>query len=64
VVFTKMDLLGDDEPPPVHAPDAFGLFAVSGAARTGLEELKLAWWRRVLEMKKTAVRPTRDLELP
>src|SRR5919107_207154 len=64
VVFTKMDLLGDDEAPPIDAPDAFGVFAISGAARTGLEELKLAWWRRVLEMKKDAARPIRDLQLP
>ncbi len=64
VVFTKMDLLGDDEPPPIEAPDAFGVLAISGAARTGLEELKLAWWRRVLGMKKDAVKPIRDLDLP
>jgi GTP-binding protein len=64
VVFTKMDLLGDDEAPPIDAADAFGVFAISGAARTGLEELKLAWWRRVLEMKKEAVKPIRDLQLP
>jgi GTP-binding protein len=64
VVFTKMDLLGDDEPPPIDAPDTFGVFAISGAARTGLEELKLAWWRRVLEMKKDAAKPIRDLQLP
>src|SRR3954469_20164898 len=64
VVFTKMDLLGDDEPPPIDAPHAFGVFAISGAARTGLEELKLAWWRRVLEMKKDVARPVRDLQLP
>ncbi|NUO38819.1 MAG: GTPase ObgE [Gemmatimonadaceae bacterium] len=64
VVFTKMDLLGDDEAPPIDAPEAFGIFAISGAARTGLEELKLAWWRRVLEMKKDIARPIRDLQLP
>ena len=64
VVFTKMDLLGDDEPPPVEAPEAFGVFAISGAARTGLEELKLAWWRRLLDMRKDAVKPIRDLQLP
>jgi len=64
VVFTKMDLLGEDEPPPIEAPDAFGIFAISAAARTGLEELKLAWWRRVLAMKKESVKPIRDLELP
>jgi GTP-binding protein len=64
VVFTKMDLLGEDEAPPIEAPEAFGVFTVSAAARTGLEELKLAWWRRVLDMKKEAVKPVRDLELP
>ena len=64
VVFTKMDLLGDDEAPPIEAPEAFGIFAISAAARTGLEELKLAWWRRVLAMKKESVKPIRDLELP
>ena len=65
VVFTKMDLLGDDEPAPIDAPDAFGVFAISGAARTGLEELKLAWWRTLLDMKKRELKPViRDLELP
>lgn len=64
VVFTKMDLLGEDEPPPIEAPDAFGVFAISAAARAGLEELKLAWWRRVLAMKKESAKPIRDLELP
>jgi GTP-binding protein len=64
VVFTKMDLLGDDEPPPIEAPDAFGIYTISAAARTGLEELKLAWWRRVLAMKKLVLKPVTDLELP
>jgi GTP-binding protein len=64
VVFTKMDLLGETEPAPIEAPDAFGIFAISGAARTGLEELKLAWWRELLAMRKASVQPIRDLELP
>jgi GTPase len=65
VVFTKMDLLGDDEAPPIDAPDAFGVYAISAAGRTGLEELQLAWWRRVLDMKKVLAKPAvRDLELP
>ena len=64
VVFTKMDLLGDDEAPPIEAPDAFGTYAISAAARTGLEELKLAWWRRVLAMKKDVLKPVNELELP
>ena len=58
VVFTKMDLLGDDDPPPIDAPDAFGIFAISAAGRTGLDPLLAAWWRRLLGMKKAAdVRP-------
>jgi GTP-binding protein len=64
VVFTKMDLLGEDEAPPIDAPDAFGVYAISAAARTGLEELKLAWWREVLAMKKVLVRPVNDVQLP
>jgi GTP-binding protein len=64
VVFTKMDLLGEDEAPPIEAPGSFGVYAVSAAGRTGLEELKLAWWRQLLAMKKEAVRPVRDAELP
>jgi GTP-binding protein len=64
VVFTKMDLLGEDDPAPIEAPEAFGIYAISAAARTGLEELKLAWWRRVLEMKKEVAKPIRDLQLP
>ncbi len=55
VVFTKMDLLGDDDAPPIDAPDAFGVFAISAAGRTGLDPLLAAWWARLLDMKKTAV---------
>src|SRR4030095_3827167 len=33
VVFTKMDLLGEDEAPPIEAGDAFGIFALSAAGR-------------------------------
>src|SRR3954451_16434382 len=40
VVFTKMDLLGEDEAPPIEARDAFGIFTISAAARTGLDALK------------------------
>ena len=65
VVFTKMDLLGDDDAPPIDAPDAFGVFAISAAGRTGLDSLLAAWWTRLLEMKKTvAVRPPDAIPLP
>jgi GTPase len=64
IVFTKMDLLGEDEAPPIETGDAFGVYAISAAARTGLDALKLAWWRRLMEMKKLAVLPTQDVVLP
>ena len=64
VVFTKMDLLGETEPPPIDAPDAFGLFAVSSVARLGLDELLGAWWTELLELRKSSERAAARVELP
>ncbi|HET7623519.1 MAG TPA: GTPase ObgE [Gemmatimonadaceae bacterium] len=64
VVFTKMDLLGDLEPPPISAPDAFAVMAVSAAARQGLEELLAAFWRELQKINRSEnVRPE-DAALP
>jgi len=52
VVFTKMDLLGEDYTPEIVASEAFGRFAISAAGRTGLDQLKAAWWSRLLAMRK------------
>jgi hypothetical protein len=59
-----MDLLGDDAPPPIDAPDAFAVLAISAAARQGLEPLLAAWWSRLLHMKKASVRREESVELP
>src|SRR5215213_2440759 len=48
VVFTKMDLLGNEPAPPIDAPDAFGVYAISAAGRTGLDPLLSAWWAEIL----------------
>ena len=64
VVFTKMDLLGDDPPPPLEAPDAFGIFAISAAGRTGLDTLLAAWWSRLLGMRTAVQRAHDQLALP
>ncbi|MEX2178114.1 MAG: GTPase ObgE [Gemmatimonadaceae bacterium] len=64
VLFTKMDLLGDTEPPPIEAPDAFGVFAVSSLARQGLEPLLAEWWRQLLDMRKASERAAAPAELP
>jgi GTP-binding protein len=52
VVFSKMDLLGDMDPPPIDAPEAFGIYAISGAARQGLDTLLAAWWERLAQVKR------------
>ncbi len=54
VVFSKMDLMGESYIPPIEAPGAFGMFAISAPARSGLDELKDAWWKQLLGMKKQA----------
>ena len=64
VVFTKMDLLGDDDPPPLDAPDAFGVYSISAAGRTGLDELLAAWWTRLLAMRTSAQRVHDEVALP
>jgi GTP-binding protein len=64
LVFTKMDLLANEPPPPVDAPDAFAVVGVSAAARVGLEPLLALWWSRVLELKRVAVRPGDVVPLP
>src|SRR5438270_4359810 len=52
VVFTKLDLLGEDFPPDIAAPSAFGSLSISAAARTGLDELLAAWWTDLLAIRK------------
>ena len=64
VVFTKMDLLGDTEAPPIEAPEAFALFAISSVARQGLDDVLAAWWRRLLEMRKATERASAPVPLP
>jgi len=64
VVFTKLDLLGEDFAPPIEAPDAFGSFAISAAARTGLDPLLAGWWSQLLVMRKSAERREGTAPLP
>jgi GTPase len=64
VVFSKMDLLGEDDPPPIDAPGAFGIYAISAAGRTGLEPLLATWWSQILQLKKSSERDVQRVELP
>jgi GTP-binding protein len=47
IVFTKMDLLGELDPPAIDVPGAFGVYAISAVARRGLDELLQAWWQEL-----------------
>jgi GTPase len=64
VVFTKMDLLGEDFAPPIDAPGAFARYAISAAARTGLDALRDGWWGQLLQMRKELGRREADVSLP
>jgi GTP-binding protein len=52
VIFTKMDLFGEDYIPPIETEGAFAMFAVSAAGRTGLDELLAAWWKELQRLQK------------
>lgn len=64
VVFTKMDLLGESEPPPIDAPGATGVFAISAAGRIGVDEMLAAWWSSLLELRKANERAHERAPLP
>ncbi len=64
VVFTKMDLWGDDPTPDIEAPGSFGVFAISAAARTGLEPLLARWWTQILALKKASAPKREFSDLP
>jgi GTPase len=64
VVFTKLDLLGEDYAPPIDAPNAFGTYAISAAGRTGLDRLLAGWWSQLLAMKTAEHRSAGDLAIP
>ncbi len=64
VVFTKMDLIGEERPPELVAPDAFGIFAVSAAARTGLDAVLAAWWDALLALRRHGEAAAAALTLP
>ncbi len=63
VVFTKLDLLGEDYTPPVEAPGAFGMYSISAAGRTGLEPMLSAWWSELLRLRVEGER-REDAPLP
>ncbi len=59
VVFTKMDLLGDDPAPEIDTPGAFAVFAISAAARTGVDTLLAGWWSKLQQLRADAEQASR-----
>jgi GTP-binding protein len=51
VVFSKMDLLGGDPPPDIQTQGAFGVYAISAPARSGLDALLAAWWSKLQQLR-------------
>jgi GTP-binding protein len=52
VVFTKLDLMGEDYTPEIRTDGAFAVLSISAAARQGLDALKDILWRRLLDIRK------------
>lgn len=64
VVFTKMDLLGEEDAPPIETRQAFGVFAISAAARQGLDVLLRGLWTELLRLRKADERRGEDALQP
>jgi GTP-binding protein len=64
VVFTKLDLLGEEYVPPIDANGSFGAFSISAAGRTGIDELLAGWWTELLRLRSEAAQRERDEALP
>src|SRR5687768_16634253 len=64
VVFTKLDLLGEDYIPPIRTDGAFGVFAVSAPGRQGLDGLLAAWWSELQRLRNKASASAATAELP
>jgi GTP-binding protein len=64
VVFTKLDLLGEEWIPEIAAPGAFARFAISAAGRSGLEPMLDAWWRELLRLRQLEWTSVDPIALP
>src|SRR6266542_2604792 len=64
VVFTKLDLLGEDYIPSIRTDGAFGVYSTSAAARTGLDTLLAGWWKELLKLKKNSKSPKATAQIP
>jgi len=52
VVFTKLDLLGEEYVPEIRTDGAFAVLSASAAARTGLTALCDVWWKELHRVRQ------------
>ncbi|MFN2602617.1 MAG: GTPase ObgE [Gemmatimonadaceae bacterium] len=64
VVFTKLDLLGEDYVPSIRTDDAFGIFSVSAPSRQGLDTLLRFWWSELLRLRENMSSTGASADLP
>jgi len=64
VVFTKLDLLGEDYVPPIRTDSAFGIFSVSAPGRQGLDTLLSGWWSELLRLRESVSSAGATTDLP
>ena len=64
VVFTKLDLLGEDYVPEIRTDGAFGVFAISAAGRKGLDQLLAGWWGELLRLRESVSSANSTADLP
>ena len=64
VVFTKMDLFGEDYLPPIETEGAFAMFAVSAAGRTGLDTLLAGWWKELQKLNQNIAAVVANAAVP
>jgi GTP-binding protein len=63
VVFSKLDLMGEDDyTPEIVAPDAFTVISLSAANRTHLDRFLDTCWRKLLSMRQENDAATRAAE--
>ena len=63
VVFSKLDLMGEEEyVPEIAAPDAFSIISLSAANRTHLDRFLDTCWRKLLSMRQQTEADVRATE--
>jgi GTP-binding protein len=66
VVFSKLDLLGEEYTPELRTDGAFAVFSISAAGRLGLQPLIDAWWAELQRQRREVeqVAEASDFPLP